>query len=662
MAIGKIAYYFEHKEIIAGICLSEEDNRYHLLLPGSKEIHLQKKRIIHFSSYNIDISSPKEAQLRFITEKTVLQKKLAENICLPDLWELIDNKGMSYNITFLTNKYFNYASDSDHEIAIIRSIMNDGIYFKMKGIQFLANTVEQVDKLKTNTEKEKNKQQEISEFSKWLNLAIEKYEIAEKNSDKFLTYLKQYTISGKDAPCYTTIKNTLKLAQISTQKECFDFLVKTDVFDKDENLLFQKYRIHLTWPEAVINDTTSLIKSDMNWFLLDKSREDFTHINTFSIDNASTMDIDDALSLEEHHNFFIIYVHITDIASLIKAGTPIDLEAKKRSRSIYLPDRKSPMLPYSLSENYLSLKQGKTRPAVTFKIKLSQDGDIIDYSAQTSLIKNDHKMSYDEADQIIKTNPLFKKIYNLTLKLRKKRQLNGAHSILLPELQLEVNLKKEIKIIEREREAESQILVSECMILANYCASLIFRKNSFPALYRKQTEPADKIKQKGNLSLFELFSMKRNFGKVTISTNAEPHNGLGLDSYTTLTSPVRKYLDLVTQRQLLNLLRGERPEHSPASLREIADSSQLILTKAAMIEQEREKYWLLKVLQKCIGQKKEALVLEKKIRGYSILLTEFYMNLTVKTLEGTKLTPGETIFIIIEKADPFNGTVKISIS
>jgi exoribonuclease-2 len=233
---------------------------------------------------------------------------------------------------------------------------------------------------------------------------------------------------------------------------------------------------------------------------------------------------------------------------------------------------------------------------------------------------------------------------------------------LLPELQLEVNQKKEIKIKKREREAESQILVSECMILANYCASLIFRKNSFPALYRKQTAPADKIEQKDNLSLFELFSMKRNFGKVTIDTNVEPHKGLGLDSYITITSPIRKYLDLVTQRQLLNLLRGEKPEHDPASLEKIANSSQLILTKAAIVEQEREKYWLLKILQKSIGEKKEALVLGKKFKGYRILLTEFYMDLTVKPSEGTELTPGGIIYIIIEKADPFNGTVQISVS
>ena len=133
------------------------------------------------------------------------------------------------------------------------------------------------------------------------------------------------------------------------------------------------------------------------------------------------MDIDDALSFEEHHDFFIIYVHITDVASVIKPGTAIDLEAKKRGRSIYLPEEKSLMLPDCLSENYLSLKQGEIRPAVSFKIKLSLNGDILDFSAQTSLVKNDRKMSFDETDNAIKTNPLFEETLQSYLKIKKKK-------------------------------------------------------------------------------------------------------------------------------------------------------------------------------------------------------------------------------------------------
>ncbi len=78
METGKIVCYFEHREIMSGICLSEKDNRYHLLLPGSKEINLQIKRVIYLSAYTVDTSLPKDVQLSIAAEKTVLQKKLLE--------------------------------------------------------------------------------------------------------------------------------------------------------------------------------------------------------------------------------------------------------------------------------------------------------------------------------------------------------------------------------------------------------------------------------------------------------------------------------------------------------------------------------------------------------------------------------------------------------
>ena len=169
---------------MAGICLSEKDNRYHLLLPGSKEINLQKKRVIRLSAYTVDISLPKDVQLSIAAEKTVLQNKIAETVCIPDLWESLENRGQIYDISFLTKQIFKNKSNSDREMAVIRSIMNDRIHFKMNNLQFFANSLEQVEKLKIDAEKERKKEKEIIDFSKWVNLAIEKNAIAEKNSTR----------------------------------------------------------------------------------------------------------------------------------------------------------------------------------------------------------------------------------------------------------------------------------------------------------------------------------------------------------------------------------------------------------------------------------------------------------------------------------------------
>jgi len=199
------------------------------------------------------------------------------------------------------------------------------------------------------------------------------------------------------------------------------------------------------------------------------------------------------------------------------------------------------------------------------------------------------------------------------------------------------------------------------MILANYCASLIFKDNDFPALYRTQAVPSEKPVQKETPSLFDLFPWKK-FGRVDIDTKAAPHSGLGLDSYTTLTSPLRKYLDFVTQRQLLFLLKGDKPDKDHTLLKNIVELTQPILTKASIVEQGRERYWLLKILQQNTGKKTEALVLGKKFKGYNILLIEYFMEINIKTPKETKLTPGKIISVIIKSTDPFSRILEVALT
>jgi exoribonuclease-2 len=85
------------------------------------------------------------------------------------------------------------------------------------------------------------------------------------------------------------------------------------------------------------------------------------------------------------------------------------------------------------------------------------------------------------------------------------------------------------------------------------------------------------------------------------------------------------------------------------------------LAKAGLVAQERERYWVLKYLQDQVGQPLTALVLEKRMRGYSILLYDYQLEVNLSAADGTALAPGETITVVLEKADPFNGTLKVAL-
>jgi exoribonuclease-2 len=136
---------------------------------------------------------------------------------------------------------------------------------------------------------------------------------------------------------------------------------------------------------------------------------------------------------------------------------------------------------------------------------------------------------------------------------------------------------------------------------------------------------------------------------------------LGLDLYTTITSPMRKYYDLVMQRQMKSLLGGGPPVYGKLDLKNMVSEVDPRLAKAGLVAQERERYWVLKYLQDQVGQPLTALVLEKRMRGYSILLHDYQLEVNLSAADGTALAPGETITVVLEKADPFNGTLKVAL-
>ena len=135
---------------------------------------------------------------------------------------------------------------------------------------------------------------------------------------------------------------------------------------------------------------------------------------------------------------------------------------------------------------------------------------------------------------------------------------------------MRVDRSHDISLKLRDRETPGQVLVSEFMILANYCAALFFSEQRQPGLFRRQAEPRQRLIGKDAPTLFDMFLQRRAMSRVEITTSPGPHSSLGLACYISITSPLRKYFDLVMQRQLVSLLRGGPAAYTRRELRDIA--------------------------------------------------------------------------------------------
>jgi exoribonuclease-2 len=193
-------------------------------------------------------------------------------------------------------------------------------------------------------------------------------------------------------------------------------------------------------------------------------------------------------------------------------------------------------------------------------------------------------------------------------------------------------------------------MVSEAMILANCLVACHFRDLGQPAVFRSQQPPRQRLINGKDGTLYQNWMQRRFLSRVTLSTDPEQHAGLGLDAYLTITSPLRKYLDLVTQRQLRAVMGMDDP-YSEDELTFVIQAVREPLSRVVFLQQERKRYWILKYLETMIGQREEALVLEKRRQHYVVLLKNYLMETTISVTAVKELVPEASITVVIDQVN-----------
>ncbi len=218
------------------------------------------------------------------------------------------------------------------------------------------------------------------------------------------------------------------------------------------------------------------------------------------------------------------------------------------------------------------------------------------------------RLSYEDVDLAVENgDQIMECLYRIALGFRSQRVETGALLLPLPEVTVRIENSGEIILERRDRESPAQILVSEMMIRANWIAALCMKEASVACLYRVQPEPRERIVEGGlQGDLFRNYKQRKLLNRAITQLEPGFHSGLGLSPYTTVTSPIRRYVDLVVQRQLAAILKGDPPPFSPNDLENILSQCEEAASQAAQMEQARQRYWLLRYLEQKEGKRLEA--------------------------------------------------------
>lgn len=651
MENGTIVEYIDHRQIFCAGVVEFNDPRVSLLNEDNVEVNQKVSRLSHISNTRLKMNGGRDKLIAALKETAARRKSLSQQIDIKELWEVLSPMGEWVDLSTMTALCFPHHVDADHESAVIRACFENRIYFKFNPDSFFPYSEADVEKNIIREKEKKQRERLIEEGGIWLKNVIKGVDTTPPAGEtSLIDILKSYYLFGKESPHSAVGRAIVAKAGLESAEKILDVLVKTGIWGPDYNVDLERYEISENFSKAVLKKVNALPDA-IDIRRLSPGRTSLIDLPMMTIDGQGTLDIDDAISIEKQNGYYRIGVHIADVGELVAKGDVVDREVIARATSIYMPDMKISMMPPRLAEDICSLKAGEIRPAISIFFKVSRFAELFDYEVIPSIIKIGQQLTYNDVDAMVDTEESIWLLHEIACNFRRKRLSSGAVQITIPETSIRVFENDEVSVRKIDRESPGRMFVSEMMIMANWLMARFLADNKMPAVFRGQPEPKARLySQKKEATLFQNWMQRRMLNRVIISPHPEPHSGLGLDKYVTATSPIRKYFDLVTQRQIRACFGLEQP-YSVDEIEKMLIFLKQPLLNAGQVQMRRNRYWLLKYLEKQIGAKEEAIVLDKRRDQYVILLTSYLVECKLRSSGHWNLKPQDLVRVTITHVD-----------
>lgn len=662
-----VVYENDGRPLVAAV-LSYKNQKFQVLNQRGREAELPGTRLHSLPGAlpaDIDSTQTKTDYLSRLADSASAE---AATLNLEDIWTFVVSEAREYETKELCVLYFGGDQLSSH-LALHLALLGDRIFFKRRDLCFVPRPLDVVDDLKkselsrieklrihellvaTFKERRRDRQYPIPQELRAIIHSIE--EVAAGVAELDNARLKD----AKEIIDLCAEKLALDL-QGSREARAYSLLEAVHLVDRNSNFAFIRHRYPIDYSPEVLKAAAALVVPSRVDELASNEREvrkDLTELACFTIDDAVTKDMDDALSIERTRDGFRLGIHISDVASLLPHDTLLDRDARSRATSLYAPDRIANMLPPALAEDKLSLRAGEVRPTQTCLVEIDRNFKILSTSVVLSLIKVRTRYTYDQVDHELEDpHSELNTVYNIASCCEAERIAHGALKMSKREIQVAVLPDGDISLTEIDESSPARSMIGEMMVLANTIFAKFGVEHSLPLIFRGQEGP--EVEQNDESPTLPEgpaadYSARSKLKKSYTSVRPIRHASLALDAYIQATSPIRRYADLINQRQIAALILTGKPQYSPQKTAELLEELESPLALGQAISKASRRFWLLRALEKLSATTTvfHGTVLRTDLKNPLVELHELVMPVLVKVHHAVK--PGDEIRIRLLKVD-----------
>lgn len=628
--LGSLVEYLDQGRFRAGLVVREQDRHVALLDASGREKLIGRDLVlVRYSDRKADPSNLVDVLGELEHERADLSSELDLNL----LWEVVHEQGRTFSADELADLFFGRHSAAASSV-MLEALLSDRLYFTRRHMEFHARAPEQVERLRMQEEKIRMRSDEFREMQRVIRQILHgasnvSPEEAAPLAAKLTPYIENPFTRSRDLTAILE-QAAPDVEPVEAAFEILDRLGEAPSLPRFATIAGVK----TDFPEAVMAEAAKATAPE---------RPESDGGFSITIDDEETVEIDDALSCESLPDGSLrVRVHIALVADFVAKDGAMDREAAHRATTVYLPEITVRMLPDHVSCEAASLIAGEVRPVLTTDVTIAPDGEVTEASIYPARIRISQRLNYDRVDQILAdpefSGELADSLAKLNLAascLRERRRRAGAMLIQRREAKVRVH-GDDIQIEVLDTGSPSRLLVGEFMVLSNYVAAKYAADHRIPIIYRVQPlGSGDFAGQRPRLSLYP-----------------EYHAGIGLDYYAQFSSPIRRYADLVLQRQLIAALAT--PDHfsySQEELLAVLAGAENAEADGRELERRAKRYWILHYLERHAADTELPAIVTRE--GASAELTDYGVR---GTLHGARHVPVDsTIVVQIARVDPLRG-------